>query len=124
MGVIQITTGFIYRNGSRTVDRFTPRDKDTKAIGGKVAGLSAFDTEEAAFRLGGNKVQQIDVALLPPILGAFRDDSGHVSIVPIDASGTIDVAALEEWASFRGTGQTHSLTAFLLQAVVGAIHRT
>jgi hypothetical protein len=62
--------------------------------------------------------------LLAPPLRAFFDDpaqggtDGHVALAPANQAGEADVQALEEWASFRKTGQVHKFTQMLLDAVV------
>jgi hypothetical protein len=114
--------GLVYRRGSRTSDNFTPRpDRDTSGSEGQAPGLSAFEP----FQLGlGEKVQVVDLSLLPSSLQALADDPGaggipgHVSIAPVNERGEVDRAVLAEWASTRGTGQVHPLTAAVLEAVV------
>jgi hypothetical protein len=72
----------------------------------------------------GEKVQVIDVSLLSSPLQALADDPaaggtvGHVAITPVDREGNVDQALLDAWADFRGTGQTHPLTAAVHEAVI------
>jgi hypothetical protein len=64
----------------------------------------------------------LDLLVRP--LKAFFDkpeqggSEGHVAIAPADHAGEVDAKALEDWASFRKTGQVHPLTQVLLDAVV------
>jgi hypothetical protein len=72
-----------------------------------------------------DRAQVIDLALLKPPLQGIPDDPGaggtpgHVSIVPVDDSGTVDQQLLDEWASWRAQHNTvHPLTQIVLDAIV------
>lgn len=62
--------------------------------------------------------------MLSPPLKPIPDDpdqggtAGHFAIAPVDQAGEVDQISLEEWASYRKTGQTHLFTQILLDAVV------
>src|SRR5438876_10757973 len=83
---------------------------DTVGRPGQVAGLSTFES----LRLRrGDVAQAIDVTLLQPPLRAIPDDltaggtPGHVSIVPVDATGAVDQQLLDEWAATRAQSPMH-----------------
>ncbi len=110
----------VYIWGNLTVDNFTPRpDKDTVGRPGQEPGLSASEVPPL-----GRKAQGIDLTKLMHPLKAIPDDvtqggtPGHIAISPVDATGNVDSKGLEEWASYRKTGQTHRFTQMLLDAVV------
>jgi hypothetical protein len=110
----------VYIWGNLTSDNFTPRPgKDTVGRPGQQAGLSASEEIPA-----GRKAQGIDTDKLKPPLKAIPDDTqqggtpGHFAIAPVDQEGRVDVAQLQDWATSRGTGQTHTFTQILLDAVV------
>ena len=110
----------VYVWGNLTADNFTPRPgKDMVGRAGQKPGLSASEAPPV-----GRKAQGIDLDLLTPPLRAFFDEpdqggtKGHVAIAPADHAGEVDAKALEEWASFRKTGQIHPFTQILLDAVV------
>jgi hypothetical protein len=52
------------------------------------------------------------------VLGCFQGDDGHVSIVPVNPAGELDMIKLEEWAATRGSATPHSLTILVLKAIV------
>jgi hypothetical protein len=82
------------------------------------AGLSTWRAFETAVSIGG-KGQKIDVAKLDPtLLGCFQDEHGHVSIVPVDANGNLDMMKLTEWAATRGSVNPHSFTTMVVKAIV------
>jgi hypothetical protein len=68
----------------------------------------------------------LDVSRLRPPLAYIPDDvgkggtPGHGVITPVDASGKVDQAALDEWASCRNsqTDTPHPLTQLVLDAIV------
>ena len=71
------------------------------------------------------KAQKIDVALLNETgLSFFPDDpsvggrEGHGVIAPVNAAGEVDLAMLQEWASYRGSGRRHRFTQSVLNAIV------
>jgi hypothetical protein len=110
----------VYIWGNLTSDNFTPRPgKDTVGGPGQEPGLSASGAIPP-----GRKVQGIDTEKLKPPLMAIPDDinqggmAGHFSIAPVSETGHVDREQLENWAAFRGTGDTHELTQLLLDAVV------
>ncbi|MGB6044238.1 MAG: hypothetical protein WBF93_13855 [Pirellulales bacterium] len=110
----------VYRLGNLTADNFTPRlDKDTVARPGQEPGLSASETIPL-----GRKAQAVDLSLLLRPLRAFPDDPeqggtpGHVAIAPANPSDEVVMDALNAWALFRGSEQTHPYTQILLDAVV------
>jgi hypothetical protein len=110
----------VYVWGNLTTDNFTSRPgKDTLGRAGQKPGLSAFDAPP-----DGRKAQGLDLNLLTPPLKAFPDDTdrggtkGHVAIAPVDYAGEVDATALDDWASYRGTGQTHPFTRALLDKAV------
>jgi hypothetical protein len=110
----------VYVRGNLTADNFTPRPgKDTVGTPGQKPGLSASIAPPVD-----RKAQGIDLDLLAFPLKPFPDEvdkggtEGHIAIAPADPDGEVDVRALEEWASFRGTGQTNPLTQALFDAVV------
>jgi hypothetical protein len=110
----------VYIWGNLTADNFTPRPgKDTVAGPGQQPGLSASEIIPP-----GKKAQGIESERLKPPLRAIPDDiaqggtAGHYSIAPIDENGHVDPKKLEEWASARGSGETHDLTQIVLDAVV------
>jgi len=116
----------VYVWGNLTADNFTPRaDKDMKGTPGQKPGLSSSTSSPK-----GRKAQGIDLELLKFPLVAFADEvglggrEGHVALVPVDQHGNVDVEALEEWASFRGSEKTHPLTQALLDAVVKPNYRS
>ncbi len=116
----------VYVWGNKTADNFTPRrGKDTVGRVGQEPGLSASKVPPV-----GRKAQGIDLDLLTPPLQPFFDEpdrggtEGHVAIAPADDAGEVDAKALEDWASFRETGQVHRFTQILLDAVVGPDFRS
>lgn len=103
-----------YRAASGTDDSFTPRPgKDTL---GPKRGLSTFETLD---RVPDGRVHAIDLDLLGPPLQGIPNGGGHVSIVPVTASGEVDDEKLEEWAKYRMTGKRHPYTQMVLDARVG-----
>ena len=114
-----ITTGFVYRGGTRTNRSLTPRlQKDVSNVPGK-AGLSAFQKFDDANRPG-NYVQKIDVGRLTSPLAAILEDDGHVGIAPVKTDGSIDEELLIEWAQTRDTGVRHALSAIVYDAIIEA----
>jgi hypothetical protein len=120
MATEPLSEGIVYRRGQLKSRDFTPRPgKDTVGRPGQLPGLSTFRTPTP-----GKRVQKIDLARLRPPLRAFADDpakggtAGHVAILPVDDSGEVDQALLEEWAASRGSAETHPLTQFVLDTVV------
>ena len=112
-----------YRLGARTSNNFTPRpDKDTVGRPGQAPGLSVSTAAKP-----GRKSQLVELDLLAAPLSAIADDPskggtpGHIAIAPVDRDGRIDQSLLDEWAATRATGQTHSMTQILLDAIVGEI---
>ena len=114
---VVVKSGFVYRSGSRTDLTMTPRPKDVSADL-QEAGLSVWRDLEAAINLDG-KAQKIDLSKLDPsILGCFQDQHGHVSIVPLDADGKLDMIKLAEWAATRDSAAPHPFTKMIIDAVV------
>lgn len=110
----------VYRWGNLTADNFTPRPgEDTVGRAGRQPGLSASQAPPVDC-----KAQGIELDLLARPLQAFFDEpdqgetEGHIGIAPASHAGAVDAKALEEWASFRKTGQVHQFTQALLDAVV------
>lgn len=110
----------LYRTGPGTIRNLTPRpDKDTTAPPGQAPGLSTFSVA-----LPGRKAVEIDVDRLRLPLAAIPDDPAHggtpnhVAIVPVDRDGAPDLAALQEWASFRERDEPHPFTQIVLDAIV------
>lgn len=88
-----------YRRGSRTNQALTPRPgADTVAPEGQTPGLSVYDSMSGERK----KAQKLDVSRLRPPLAYVADDvtkgriPGHGVIVPVDANGRVDQAALDE----------------------------
>ena len=114
-----LTTGLIYRRGAVKPTNLTPRPQvDTVGRPGQAPGLST------SVKLGAVCGMAIDAALLVPPLRAIADDPtqggspGHVAIVPVNESGQVDQALLEEWAATRGSGVLHPLSVLLERAIV------
>lgn len=115
----------VYRRGAATARNFTPRQgTDTVGKPGKSPGLSVWDHVQLARR---EKAQVIELTLLRPPLAAIPDDPatggdvGHFSIAPVDASGRVDLQALNDWAATRDSGQVHVLTRIVRDAITGEI---
>ena len=66
----------------------------------------------------------IDLGQLVGALRGVPDDprlggiEAHVSIVPVDGSGSVDYLSLQDWAASRGTGSIHPLTQMVRDAIV------
>ena len=104
-------TRIVYRAASGTDDSFTPRpEKDT--VGPK-RGLSTF---EELCKVPMGRTHAIDLDRLKYPLRWISDEGGHVSIVPVTASGEVDDEQLSQWASSRKTGQRHKFTQIVLDA--------
>ena len=115
---IRVQDGFVYRKGSDTDLAMTPRPDDDVSADLQQAGLSTWRDLEAAIPPG-KKGQKIDLAKLDQaLLGCFQDEQGHVSIVPVDAGGNLDMMKLAEWAATRGSGAPHPLTMMVVKAIV------
>ena len=96
----------------------TPRPDHDVSPDLREAGLSTGRDLEAAIKPGG-KGQKIDLALLDPaLLGCFQDQNGHVSIVPIDADGNMDMMKLADWAATWSSNEVHPLTTMVMDAIV------
>jgi hypothetical protein len=121
-------TNFVFRGGSRTNEGLTPRPvADTTPSAGQLPGLSVEDQLSDALGDRNRKAQKLDVSKLKPPLAYIADDpatggrSGHGVITPVDAAtGQVDIAALEEWASQRASQQDtpHPLTQLVIDAIV------
>ena len=115
-------SGFVYRWGRPTVRNCTPRwPQDLEGIPGlREPGLST-NARQTPGKVG----FFLDLSRLAPRLAAFADDPqtagvwGHVVISPVDASGRLDLALLQDWARSRDEiGVTHPLTQAVLDAIV------
>lgn len=96
----------------------TPRPEDDVSTNLEEAGLSTWRDLEAAIPAGG-KGQKIDLAKLDSTrLGCFQDEHGHVSIVPVNQAGDLDMIKLAEWAATRGSSLLHPFTAIVVKAIV------
>lgn len=116
--LVRVYDGFVYRNGSRREKDMTPRPGDDVSPNVQEAGLSTWRNLEAGIKPGGKR-QKIDLAKLDPLLlGCFEDEHGHVSIVPVDADGTMDMMKLREWAATFGSDAAHPLTNMVMEAIV------
>jgi hypothetical protein len=116
--IVRVLDGFVYRSGSPTDLTMTPRPDDDVSSEIPKAGLSAWRTLEAAVKIG-KRAQKIDLAMLDPaVLGCFQDEQGHVSIVPIDPAGNLDMIKLTEWAATRGSPTPHPFTTMVVKAIV------
>jgi hypothetical protein len=116
--IIRVRDGFAYRNGARRQKDMTPRPDHDVSADLQEAGLSTWRDLEAAIKPGG-KGQKIDLTLLDPaLLGCFQDQNGHVSIVPIDVEGNMDMMKLAEWAKTWGSEDVHPLTTMVMDAIV------
>src|SRR5437899_8637346 len=114
--------GSVYRRGSASPDNCTPRPgKDTSGGPGQAPGLSTFETLDLE---PGERAQVIDLGQLQSPLRGIPDDphlggiEAHVSIVPVDGSGTVDYPSLQDWAASRGTGNIHPFTQMMRGAIV------
>lgn len=116
--IVRVREGFVYRNGSRRQKDMTPRPEHDISANLQEAGLSTWRDLEAAIKPVG-KGQKIDLAMLDPaLLGCFQDQNGHVSIVPIDANGNMDMIKLTEWAKTWSSNAMHPLTTMVMDAIV------
>jgi hypothetical protein len=114
----RVYDGFVYRNGSRREKDMTPRPGDDVSSNVREAGLSTWRDLDAGIKPGGKR-QKIDLAKLDPaLLGCFEDEHGHVSIVPVDADGKLDMMKLAEWAATLGSDAAHPLTELVMEAIV------
>ena len=117
--VTRVYEGFVYRSGSKSDANMTPRPEDDVSPDLHEAGLSTWRALESAIKKPKGTAQKIDLARLDSaILGCFQDEYGHVSIVPIDQNGQLDMIVLAEWAATRDTQTLHPLTQLVLDAVV------
>ena len=116
--IVRVLDGFVYRSGSAREKDMTPRPgRDVSRDLGE-AGLSTWRNLEAAVKPNG-KAQKIDLGKLDYLLlGCFEDGNGHVSIVPVDAAGNLDMMKLEEWAASLATGEAHPLSQMVIAAIV------
>jgi hypothetical protein len=114
----RVYDGFVYRDGARREKDMTPRPDQDVSPNVQQAGLSTWRDLEAAIRPG-KKGQKIDLAMLDPgVLGCFQDENRHVSIVPIDADGNMDMMKLREWAATWGLAPAHPFTRMVMDAIV------
>src|SRR5438270_7110716 len=102
------SAAIVYRYGSATDDALTPRPgKDTSAPQGQRPGFSVWERISS----DADKAQKIEVARLAVHgLAYLADDPssglvGHGVIAPVTESGDVDLAALEDWASWRRSGK-------------------
>lgn len=115
---VRVYDGFVYRSGGKSDDNLTPRPDDDVSFNVADAGVSTWRKLEDAIRPGMKGIR-IDLARIDATaFGCYEDKQGHVSIVPVDATGQLDMMKLAEWAAARGTGSVHPLTQVLLAAVV------
>lgn len=122
--VTRVYEGLVYHKGSNTDLNFTPRPDRDVSNDLQAAGLSTW-RELNSTLLPGAKGQEIDLARLDHgVLGCFEDDHGHVSIVPVDSAGNLDMMTLADWAASRGSAHVHPLTTLLLNAVVRCVWRS
>jgi hypothetical protein len=113
----RVHTGFVFRNGGNSDATMTPRPDDVSA-NIQEAGLSTWRRMEDGIQPK-QRGQKIDLAKLDPaVLGCFEDEHGHVSIVPVDSAGQMDMMKLTEWAATRGTENMHPFTKMVLGAIV------
>lgn len=82
---------------------------------GPKRGLSTFDNLAQVLE---GRTHAIDLNLLRKPLRGLPDGSGHVSIAPVDESGSIDDEKLRDWASYRKSGRRHPFTQIVLDARV------
>jgi hypothetical protein len=116
--IVRVRDGIVYRSGAPTDLTMTPRPDDDVSTDLQKAGLSTWRTLEAAVKIG-RRAQKIDLAKLDPaLLGCFQNDDGHVSIVPIDHAGSLDMIKLTEWAATRGSATPHPFTTMVVKAIV------
>src|SRR4051812_17890125 len=116
--IVRVRDGFVYRKGSDSLLAMTPRPDDDVSTDLQEAGLSTWREFTAAVTPG-KKGQKIDLSKLDTaVFGCFQDDDGHVSIVPVDAEGNLDMMKLAEWAATRGAQAPHPLTVMLVKAIV------
>lgn len=116
----RVHDGFVYRSGGPTDLTMTPRPDDDVSSDLQKAGLSTWRTLEAAVKVG-KRAQKIDLEKLDPAaLACFQDAHGHVSIVPIDHAGNLDMIELTEWAATGGSVTLHRLTSVVVKAIVEA----
>ena len=116
--IIRVHDGFAYRSGSPSDLAMTPRPDQDVSSDLSDAGLSTWRALEAAVNVG-KRAQKIDLTKLDAsVLGCFEDEAGHVSIVPIDEAGNLDMMKLTEWAATRGTAAPHPLTTMVVNAIV------
>ena len=116
--IVRVADGFVYRSGAPTDLTMTPRPDDDVSADFQKAGLSAWRSLEAAVKIG-KRAQKIDLARLDPaVLACFQDERGHVSIVPIDQAGNLDMIRLTEWAATRGSPTPHPFTIMVVKAIV------
>lgn len=105
----QTKPSLVYRGGSGTADNMTPRP------GIDHTGLSTFDSPAAAAPKGG-KVQVIDTSKLKCVVACpDAPPPGHVSLQ------SADLSEIPGWAATRGTGQVHTYTQDIMDAIVGEI---
>lgn len=117
-GIVRVFDGFVYRDGARREKDMTQRPEHDVSPNPREAGLPTWRDLEAAVRQG-KKGQKIDLGLLDPaMLGCFQDENGHVSIVPVDAEGNMDMMRLAEWAATWGTDSPHPFTRIVMDAIV------
>lgn len=119
---------YVYHKGASSDKNFTPRpDKDLIPNPGEMPGLSVFERLEMMTLKPKDRVQQLDLDLLPTTLRAFADDltaggtEGHLSIAPITETGNIDMTALHAWAATRDSGGNHPLTGDAKSAIIGEV---
>ncbi len=113
----RVHDGYVYRGGSTRDKDMTPRPGRDVSSNLQDAGLSTWRDLESAVKPGG-KAQKIDLAKLDHgLLGCFQDENGHVSLVPVDAEGNLDMMKLTEWAGSVAAGVSHPLTQMVLRAI-------
>lgn len=116
----------LYRAGSATAKNLSPRSGiDTADLPGRPPGLSFFSTPQAALGAkGAGKVQVLETSDLPADLRLSADDpteggtAGHFTLAPVDGSGLVDKARLEEWASRRDGVDVDPLVEAVRSAIV------
>jgi len=111
--IVRVFAGFVYRDGARREKDMTPRPDHDVSPNLQEAGISTWRDLEAAIRPG-KKGQKLD----PAVLGCFQDENGHVSIVPIDADGNLDLMKLADWAATWGLAPPHPFTKLVMDAIV------
>ena len=122
MGTVQGTLYLVFRRGRLNEKTCTPRPViDTVGRPGQAPGLSAF--ENLSLRRG-EVAQVIDVTMLQHPLCAIPDNvaeggtPGHVSIVPNNVAGEVNLQLLDEWTATRGQAPPHALTRNVMSAIV------